>query len=276
MNNPFHDCTLPELKIMHTKAQYRYPEFHLQAEFLFVKQGTISMMVNEKTYELTSGDCLLIFPNCIHSILSVSDDNDVVLAACSQQLAGEFWPLLTAKYPTCPVLHKEEMPLDSLYALHSLMKKRDILGAAEEWAFYDIQHAAILLQLFFYGFLSRLELHNKKASAALETSREVIRYITEKYAEPLSLNDLAKHLGLSRFQVSRIFSNDLHIGFHEFLSTVRIKKAKQLLSGSKNSITSIALNCGFNSSRTFNRIFLEKTGKTPREFRYENNPDYKS
>ena len=95
----------------------------------------------------------------------------------------------------------------------------------------------------------------------------VISYISEHFCEPLSLEILSKELGVCRFYLSRIFTQVLHTGFHEYVNTLRIDQAKKLLENTRDSILDVAIQCGFQNQQTFNRVFKEICGITPSAFR---------
>ena len=86
----------------------------------------------------------------------------------------------------------------------------------------------------------------------------------------LNIGTLSDLLGMQAGQVSKLINKELHRNFYEFVNEYRIREFKKLIvdPGNKNySIFAVALDAGFNSKATFNRIFKEKTGQTPSEFR---------
>jgi len=79
------------------------------------------------------------------------------------------------------------------------------------------------------------------------------------------INDLAEHIGINRTYISQVFTEEIKIGFKDFINNYRIEYAKKLLSNSNYSnytIATIAEMAGFNHS-SFNRIFKKYTGVTP-------------
>jgi AraC-like DNA-binding protein len=95
------------------------------------------------------------------------------------------------------------------------------------------------------------------------------------YINPdLSLRDLADLLGVYPHYVTQILNTLFNQNFYDFVNTYRIDEAKKLLTDSYKSnkvpILTIAYNCGFNSKSSFNRIFKQKTGLTPSEYRKQN------
>ena len=84
----------------------------------------------------------------------------------------------------------------------------------------------------------------------------------------LTLYDLASELNISSHQLTVLLNNYLKTNFYDYINHFRVEEVKkQLKSNSKQyTILAIAFESGFNSKASFNRIFKQKTGKTPSEF----------
>jgi len=91
------------------------------------------------------------------------------------------------------------------------------------------------------------------------------------YLDPnLSLHQLAKAVRMSPTQVSDLINRGLNQNFNDYINRFRTNQIVDLLSDENNnhlSILAIALDNGFNSKATFNRVFKKNTGKSPSEFR---------
>ena len=83
----------------------------------------------------------------------------------------------------------------------------------------------------------------------------------------ITLDDLAKMAGYSKYHFSRIFKKYSRTTFISFLNHRRIKAAEMLLLDENISVTEAAMQVGFSSLTTFNRVFREIKGCTPTEFR---------
>ncbi len=92
----------------------------------------------------------------------------------------------------------------------------------------------------------------------------------ERYKDPeLSLVSLARHVGETPNVVSRIINAGFNQSFNEFINTFRIEEVKRrMVAGDAEYVTilALALDAGFASKTTFNRVFKEQTGKTPKEY----------
>ncbi|NRV87499.1 helix-turn-helix transcriptional regulator [Clostridium beijerinckii] len=121
-----------------------------------------------------------------------------------------------------------------------------------------------------YTILGKLDSHftfKKSSTFYNSTMQNLLRYIEIHYHEKISLDSIAKDLGFSKFYLSRIFSNKIGYQFNDYINRLRINKAQKLLSETDLPVTVIALECGFESQRNFNRIFKELTTLTPTKFR---------
>ena len=85
--------------------------------------------------------------------------------------------------------------------------------------------------------------------------------------EDISLTKMAEDLGYSPFALSRVFSHTFHTNFNGYLNDLRLNQAVNLLENSEDSITELAMETGFTSMRTFNRVFGERYRMSPREYR---------
>ena len=84
--------------------------------------------------------------------------------------------------------------------------------------------------------------------------------------EEISLDSCAERIGTSSYTLSKSFNKILGINFIDYLTDLRIQKAKELLEGTDMKIGDIAERVGYRHSY-FNRIFKKQTGVTPSQFR---------
>ena len=86
--------------------------------------------------------------------------------------------------------------------------------------------------------------------------------------EKITLYDLAHELDLTSHQLSSLLNDYLETSFYDYINHHRVEEVKRRLKNNNNQFTflAIALECGFNSKASFNRIFKQKTGLTPSEY----------
>ena len=98
------------------------------------------------------------------------------------------------------------------------------------------------------------------------------KYIYDNYhLEDICLKSVASAVNLSPTYFSALFKKDVGINFIDYLTNVRIDKAKELLCCTSLQISQIACRVGFSDYRYFGQIFKKHTGKTPREFQQTHN-----
>lgn len=107
--------------------------------------------------------------------------------------------------------------------------------------------------------------------AAQEASSFVARraqaYITEHYAEKLSLQDVADHCYVSQWHLSKLLHKHLGLNFYDILNGVRIQRAKELLEDPKLRISEIAEQVGYADTAHFSRVFKKMEEVSANEWR---------
>ena len=121
-----------------------------------------------------------------------------------------------------------------------------------------IQHDALIAEAD-----SDTALNEKK----LETLRQIITYLEEHMGEKLSLEDVAAHFYMSPNYFCKYFKKHFGCTFTGYVNGLRLETACRLLSDSALPVMEISLQCGFDNLSYFNRLFRQKKGVTPSEYR---------
>lgn len=100
-----------------------------------------------------------------------------------------------------------------------------------------------------------------------DVMRKAIRFISQNYAAPLTLQDVASHVHLNAAYFSTIFKQSMGSSFKEYLNMVRIEESKRLLANTDYSIINIAIATGFEDQSYFSKVFKKYTGLTPKQYR---------
>jgi two-component system, response regulator YesN len=115
-----------------------------------------------------------------------------------------------------------------------------------------------------YGrLITALSVLNIKSDYS-ELTRKAIEYINSNYQRNISLNDVAGYLGINSTYLSHMFKEECKKGFVEYLNTLRVVKAKQLIGSIK--LKDIVHEIGFNNYNYFLKVFKDITGMTPVEY----------
>ena len=81
------------------------------------------------------------------------------------------------------------------------------------------------------------------------------------------LAHIARELGVSKYHLSHVFSARLHTSFREYVNALRLDCARDLLAATELSMLEVSMESGFDSLRTFNRVFQERFRQTPSQYR---------
>ncbi len=151
-----------------------------------------------------------------------------------------------------------------------------------------IMYTALVLLVFYIGywgykqgriFYPQLETDNNisnKPTAPKEKPLPTTQNLLQDFMEAekpflnpeLTLYDLSKAVNIPSRELSNLLNHEMDMNFYEFVNRYRVREVKKRLEtdSDKFTILAIALDCGFNSKASFNRIFKQITEFTPTEY----------
>lgn len=117
---------------------------------------------------------------------------------------------------------------------------------------------------------------NSRKIEPLDTSgkdlKDIVDFISTNYNEPkLTLRMIRKKVKVTENKISQIIKSNFNLTFNDYVNQIRLAEAKRLLRESNLNIVEISAISGFGSISSFNRVFKEKQGVSPTEFRRLNN-----
>jgi len=234
------------------------PHLHELVEIICLTEGKLDMRIGDTLHQLHPGDIGISFPYIPHSYESVSLDAKGLSLIFYPSCISEFESLFLQYYPETPFLSLPE-PNQEIKRLIEQM----ILSDRE-----DKKHLKLgFMHLFLCHLFPHLSLKPVQESAHRSLYYQILHYISSHYTEPLSLESTAKALGISAIHLSHIFSQRLHINFRQYINSLRINYACQLLRDPQYSISQVSYLCGFGNPRTFHRAFLTHCNMPPKEYR---------
>jgi YesN/AraC family two-component response regulator len=102
--------------------------------------------------------------------------------------------------------------------------------------------------------------------------KRAIAYIQQHHMRDLSRQEIAEAIGVSKNYITQIFHQELGISLWDYLTRYRIKRAKELLRGTDESIATIAEQVGFDDASYFGRVFRKQAGCSPQAYREHQTP----
>ena len=243
--------------------------WHEYLEFLWLREGRLTAIVQADTFELEPGDLLIINSGELH-MTRISQRKSYcpyVLIQMSPQRLSEYFP------------GKEGLRFSSLIRREEIRESGalfDSLSAMQQ-LFEDHEDGYQLLFLArFCEFLHALYMHHSASSLRRTenaTARDlnrvmaVVSWVRAHYREPLSLEDAAGYLNISREYFCRIFKKYTGQTFLDYLCMVRTTRFYEQLRSSDLSIPELMEQNGLTNYKTFLRTFHCLYGTTPQKMR---------
>lgn len=127
---------------------------------------------------------------------------------------------------------------------------REVFGLLRDYALSLIDHVVTL-----------------KKSENARPVREAQKLIHARFADPIGLEMVSQHVGFNPTYFSALFKKETGMNFLEYLTDVRIREAKRLLSDPRKTIADVAAEVGYNDVKHFSRVFTRGTGIHPSKYR---------
>ena len=96
---------------------------------------------------------------------------------------------------------------------------------------------------------------------------KIVQFVEKNYHHKISLEDVGELVGMSASSVSRFFKQRTRHNFWDYINGFRIDRAAQMMIETEHTISEISYACGFNNISNFNRVFRERIGTTPSDYR---------
>ncbi|NHN32516.1 helix-turn-helix domain-containing protein [Paenibacillus agricola] len=150
--------------------------------------------------------------------------------------------------------------------LHSFLSEKEHLSFSSKGLLPHEFHARTKLLLTFYQRIIG-QTATKPKRKTNQVVPLIVAYINEHYSENLYLEMIADEMGMSPKYISRIFKETTGQNLTDYISLIRINKAKQYLSETSLLISDISTKVGIHSRSTFLRLFKKYEGITPMDYR---------
>ncbi len=131
-----------------------------------------------------------------------------------------------------------------------------------------LDHAALAMEnLILHGRLVERERKSRRAQGPDSRVNKIISFLEENHIRPVGREEVASMEGLSSDYLGKLFKVVTGMTINDYINGIRIRKSKEMLKQPELCIREIARAVGFNSVRSYFRVFQRLTGMTPAEFR---------
>ncbi len=213
-----------------------------------------------RTHALAAGDCFLVYPDT--EVLYCADPSDPWEYAWVGFTGSDAAIILQATNFSRKTPYIRNTPYGEEIK-RQILHIYDARGNEFEHAVAMTGRLYTALSLFMHGARKKSDAQNTVNGYV----QKGIEYISSNYSYPITVEDIAAYVGLSRSHLFRSFQTVLGVSPKEYLTEQRIRQSCYLLEHSALSITAIANSIGFDNSLYFSKTFRKKKGMSPTEYR---------
>lgn len=250
---------------------------HQGIEILIVHEGHGTLIVDQKSYEVTSGMLCVFQPFQLHHIQMDPETpfvrSIVHFEPSLYEAYFEHWPRLSAFFKH---IHTSTLQVPCLYELgetdqfhplfQSLQMKLPSLGKQDE-----LEEYSLFLVAFFRSFMPLWEQREGQIRSGptrkSHQAERILGWLEEHYTEPLRLETMSAELHLSPYHLSHLFTECTGTSISDYVTARRLQQAVKLLTSTDQSVAHIGEAIGVTNCSYFCKMFKSQLGVTPHQYR---------
>lgn len=251
-------------------------------DLIFVEYGELYITENNRPYTLSVGDYLILSPTgkhfsekpvkeeTLYHWLHFGHDGEYIISEEVISLTKKSASLYVPSKSIISIPANNHLTSQQQQTfLHLHKELSSLLFDNYKHSFTPISqqpYSAIVTQQLMLQLLDMLQLH-EKTQRKTRLAKSVMEYLRKNYTQNISLEMLSELFHFHPAHIIRTFKEEYGITPIEALNTIRFHNAAQLLTESDKTILEIAEQTGFTSASYFSRVFKQKSGMTPRDYR---------
>ncbi len=251
--------------------------WHKEVQFSYSLYEKVVVFIEDEKIILSPGEGIMINSNVLHQIKPYNNSNCIMFSIDfdSTLIGGSEQSLIEKKYVT-PIV--ENSNLKYIYLKPNVPWQKRILAHLEE--IFTLSHEKMYgyelemrnyLNIVWLNLIREMKEEIKNSVSAVsndnERVKQAMQYIQKHYMDNISLDNIAMAANISKSECCRSFKRILKVTPFEYLMEYRVLKAAELLLKSKEPISNIALDVGFNGISYFGKVFKKYRNCTPSEYR---------
>lgn len=226
--------------------------WHMEHELIACREGSAQVMLDDTMFNITQQQCIFCHSGRVHYI-SASPDSLLLVCLFDEKM---YDPITSPFALENPVFEDRYGILPKLSEIRHELQNQPI--------FFECRTEAMIGEILVDVFRGEpLRKAQWQFSDVITRYKQLLNHIDLEY-EHITYQNAVQFMNMSDAYFSRYFKRQAGMTFSQYLNVVRIEKAVQLLDSTPTmKITDVMLRCGFNTIRSFNRVFREVTGFTP-------------
>lgn len=281
-NDAFHEHPLKKMNMPircnYNKDSFTFPlHYHQEVEMIYVEKGSVHISVLQKDYEIREGQLVIIGCNHIHSYKGRPEGSNKksfhillfdwrhLLRHFDQEVEKLLYPL----FFDVTVVDTNKIPgLSTIGKTFNTLSMENLNDTAGSQFIKMGQLLKLIGYLLRFGnFESHFDYMSNQMEKEHELLSKVNDYIFTHYHQGITLTSTAKTLGYSEFHFARQFKRYTGVTFKQYLMHYQISMAKEDVLDGDLTIVEVSDKHGFNSVKTFNRVFKTYFGVAPTVYR---------
>lgn len=249
--------------------------WHSDIECIYMLEGTLHYYVNDQAYVLHPGEGIFVNANRLHfnEPKGSIDPKYLVLVmnpsclAINPKIETQFInPVIYSDAADAILLKPEGWQKQAL----ELIQKIVVDMQPES----NVNPLNVLSTMFdFWNLLYQDAITRERTNSSvvkLDALKDMITFVQLNYREKITLDEIAEAGMMCKSKCCQLFKTNLRQSPMTYLTAYRIRTSLPLLTGTTDSITDIALACGFNSGSYYTETFQKVMGMTPKDYRKQN------
>lgn len=244
------------------------PHWHEEIEIVYVLDQPLVIGLNNEIFTVNPRDIFLIGRGEVHFFITPPKKSKRIILQFELSMFENFAPMMRERKFTVPLIGGKgasepthgDLEQQILWIEEEYARKAEGYHLAIKARLYDLM--VILLRRVSMEKYSSQE--QSKHLKRLERLEQVFQYVEQNHHREITLEEIAHAANFSIYHFTRFFKEATGMTFIQYLNNYRITKAiKYLTNSSGDPITEVAYRSGFESIKTFNRVFRQIKGCSP-------------
>lgn len=249
----YFENTKHEISIKDTKTtRFSFP-LHMQnqLEYCICFDGEVGVSCSGMDKILYSGEIMIALPNVLHSY-NIDKDAFYQMGIIDIRYLNNIAPYFKYNLDE-PFFLCDDYIIDLFYRASENSAKTEIA----------INYCQLALSLV----LSNGVFSRQQSTFDKDILLKTLDYISQNFRQNFTLSKASHELGLNSSYLSRMFKQKMGISLTSYINILKVDYSKNLLQNSSMKMTDIAFESGFDTQRSFNRVFKEVTSMSPLHYR---------
>lgn len=251
--------------------------YHTLIEISLVLHGRGIYKTNNQIYSIQKDDIFLYRPNEAHCITDI-DENGMELLNLhispyylytnfQSVLSSNYIKILAANFSLKSNKINDVLPPDQLDEVRTLILsiRRELENKKSDYVTFVCNYISAILILISRSYKNAK--FSQKEKQSYQKLIQGIKYIDSHFKDNITLEKIAQKVGYSKCYFSSIFKQCMGMSLWDYICIKRIEEALTQIKTTDKNIADIALDCGFNNTVNFNKLFKKYTNVTPNFFR---------